>query len=415
MKNKLFLLIVLLLPFDHFIYAPGGYLKQLAIYPIIFYFFYFLQEMKIAKIQIVISILTLFNSFLFSLINNDFSQLTKVIFVVTVFNVILMLFEHVRKTINLEIFIKYIVWSSIIPIIFGLYQIQSKLNGFQFSMFDNFISFVSGNIVSNTGRLSYFHSEPAYAGIYLNIVLFLSVIKFPSSNRYLKLIYLSIILLMIIFTGSVFGYLIFCVGVVGYLSSQRKYVIKYVLFILTVFLFTGFSFFNQIIDGYALSRLSNISNIFLNYEFLDVVSLDQSIFIRIMQPLMGLEIALKSYLLPLGLENSYFFYPDLYLEYSAYLPKDTSQIEPIMNREIRTTPNNLFVKILIEFGIIGFVYFIFFWVKTLKKVFLKHSLIFPVICVLTAVILQIDSYIYFTSLLTFLFIINETKNPNYNN
>lgn len=415
MKNKLFLLIVLFLPFDHFIYAPGGYLKQLAIYPILFYFFYFLRELKIGKIQLFISILTLFNSFLFSIINNNFSQLTKVVFVVTVFNIILMIFEHVRKTIDLETFIKYIVWCSIIPIIFGLYQIQSKLNGFQFPMIDNFIGFVSGNIVNNTGRLSYFHSEPAYAGIYLNIVLFLSVINFPSSNRYLKLIYSLILLLMIIFTGSVFGYLIFFFGVAGYLFSQRKYVIKYVLFILTVFLLTGFSFFNQIIDGYALSRLSNISNIFLNYAFLDVVSLDQSIFIRIMQPLMGLEIALKSYFLPLGVENSYFFYPDLYLEYSAFLPKDTSQIEPIINREIRTTPNNLFIKILIEFGIIGCFCFCFFWLKTLKKVFLNYPLIFPVICVLTAVILQVDSYIYFTSLLTFLFIINETKNSNYNN
>lgn len=415
MKNKLFLVIVLFLPFDHFIYAPGGYLKQLAIYPIFFYFFYYFKEMKIGKAQIVISLLTLFNSFLFSLINNDFSQLTKVIFVVIVFNIILMLFKHIRKTINLEIFIKYIVLSSIVPIIFGLYQIQSKLNGIQFPMIDNFISFVSGNIVSNTGRLSYFHSEPAYAGIYLNIVLFLSFINFPSSNRYLKLIYSSIILFMIIFTGSVFSYFIFLFGVLGYLLCFRKHVIKYILLILIVSLFTGVSFFSQIIDGYALSRLSNVSNIFLNYDFLDIVSIDQSIFIRIMQPIMGLEIALKSYFLPLGVENSYFFYPDLYLEYSAYLPKSTTQIEPIINREIRTTPNNLFIKILIEFGIIGFVYFCFFWIKTLKKIFLNYSLIFPITCILTAVILQIDSYIYFTSLLTFLFIINETKNPNYNN
>lgn len=415
MKNKLFLLIVLFLPYDHFIYAPGGYLKQLAIYPILFYFFYFLREMKVGKTQIVISILTVLNSLLFSIINNDLSQLTKVIFVVVIFNIILMLFKHIRKTINLKTFIKYIIWSSFVPIVFGLYQIQSKLNGFQFSMIDNFIGFVSGNSVGNTGRLSYFHSEPAYAGIYLNIVLFLSIINFPSSNRYLKSIYSSILLLMIIFTGSVFGYLIFCFGVVGYLLCQRKHVIKYVLFILIVFLFTGVSFLNQIIDGYALSRLSNMSNIFVNYDFFDIVSIDQSIFIRIMQPLMGLEIALKSYFLPLGVENSYFFYPDLYLEYSAYLPKSTSQIDPIINREIRTTPNNLFIKILIEFGVIGFVYFTIFWIKTSKKIFLNYPAAFPVICVLTSVILQIDSYIYFTSLLTFLFIINETKNPNYNN
>lgn len=415
MKNKLFLLIVLFLPFDHFIYAPGGYLRQLAIYPILFYFFYFLREMKIGKTQIVISMLTLFNSLLFSIINNDFSQLTKVIFVVIVFNIILVIFNHIKKTINLETFIKYIVWSSIVPIIFGLYQIQSKLNGFQFPIIDNFIGFISGNIVSNTGRLSYFHSEPAYAGIYLNIVLFLSFIKFPSSNRYLKLIYSLIILFMIIFTGSVFGYFIFLFGFLGYLLCFTKHVIKYVLLFFIPFLFIGFSFLSQIIDGYALSRLSNVSNIFLNFDFFDFVSLDQSIFIRIMQPIMGFEIALKSYFFPLGLENSYFFYPDLYLEYSAYLPKSTTQIEPIINREIRTTPNNLFIKILIEFGIIGFVFFSVFWIKTLKKIFLNYSFIFPVICVLTAVILQIDSYIYFTSLLTFLFIMNETKNLNYNN
>lgn len=415
MKNKLFLVIVLFLPFDHFIYAPGGYIKQLAIYPIFFYFFYFFREMKIGKAQIVLSLLTSFNSFLFSLINNDFSQLTKVIFVVIVFNIILMLFKHIRKTVNLEIFIKYIVLSSIVPVIFGLYQIQSKLNGFQFTMIDNFIGFVSGNIVGNTGRLSYFHSEPAYAGIYLNIVLFLSFINFPSSSRYLKLIYSSIIITMIIFTGSVFSYFVFLFGVLGYLICFRKHVIKYVLLIIIISLFTGFSFFSQIIDGYTLSRLSNVSNIFLNYDFLHIVSIDQSIFIRIMQPIMGLEIALKSYFLPLGVENSYFFYPDLYLEYSAYLPKSTTQIEPIINREIRTTPNNLFIKILIEFGIIGFVCFSVFWIKTLKNIFLNYSLIFPITCILTAVILQIDSYIYFTSLLTFLFIINETKNPNYNN
>jgi len=415
MKNKIFVLIILLLPFDHFIYAPGGYLKQLSIYPIFFYFFYYLREMKIGKAQIVISLLTLFNSILFCLIKNDFSQIAKVIFVVIVFNIVLMLFNHVKKTINLELFIKYIVWSSFVPIIFGLYQIQAKFNGFQFPIIDNFISFVSGNVISNTGRLSYFHSEPAYAGTYLNIVLFLSFINFPSSNRYFKLIYLSIIFFMIIFTGSVFSYFIFLFGFLGYLLCFTKHVFKYVLLFFIAFLFTGFNFLSQIIDGYALSRLSNVSNIFLNFDFFDIVSLDQSIFIRIMQPIMGFEIALKSFFLPLGLENSFFFYPDLYLEYSAYLPKSTTQIEPIINREVRTTPNNLFIKILIEFGIIGFVYFSFFWIKTLKKIFLNYPLIFPVICVLTAVILQIDSYIYFTSLLTFLFIINETKNPNYNN
>ena len=371
--------------------------------------------MKIGKAQIVISILTLFNSILFSLIKNDFSQLTKIIFVVIVFNIIFMLFNHAKKTINLDTFIKYIVWSSIIPIIFGLYQIQSRFTGFQLSIINDFIGFISGNILNNTARLSYFQSEPAYAGIYLNIVLFLSFINFPSPNRYLKLIYSSIILLMIIFTGSVFSYFIFLFGVLGYLLCYRKHVIKYILIIFAIFLFTGVSFFNQIIDGYALSRLNSLSSIFLDYEFLDIVSLDQSIFIRIMQPIMGLEIALNSYFLPLGIENSYFFYPDLYLEYSAYLPKSTTQIEPIINREIRTTPNNLFVKILIEFGIIGFVYFSIFWIKMFKKIFLTYSLIFPVFCILTAVILQIDSYIYFTSLLTFLFIINETKNPNYNN
>jgi hypothetical protein len=415
MKNKLFLIIVLLLPFDHFIYAPGGYLKQLAIYPIFFYFFYYLREMKIGKAQIVILLLTLFNSILFSLIKNDFSQSTKIIFVVVVFNIIFMLFNHAKKTINLDTFIKYIVWSSIIPIIFGLYQIQSIFTGFQLSFINDFIGFISGNISNNIGRLSYFQSEPAYAGIYLNIVLFLSFINFPSPNRYLKLIYSSIILLMIIFTGSVFSYFIFLFGVLGYLLCYRKHVLKYILIIFTVFLFTGVSFFNQIIDGYAMSKLNSLSSIFSDNEFLDIVSLDQSIFIRIMQPIMGLEIALNSYFLPLGIENSYFFYPDLYLEYSAYLPNSTTQIEPIINREIRTSPNNLFVKILIEFGIIGFVYFIVFWIKMMKKTFSTYSLIFPMFCVLTAVILQIDSYIYFTSLLTFLFIINETKNPNYNN
>ena len=414
MKSKLFLLIVLLLPFDHFIYAPGGYIKQVAFYPVFLYFLMYIRDMKMGKAQIFISLFTLINAFVFSLIKSDFSQFSKIIFVVTVFNVVVAIFNDIKKTINFNTFIKYIVWSSIIPIIFGLYQIQYRYAGFQLSIIDNLISFISGNVLTNTGRLSYFQSEPAYAGVYLNIVLFLSFINSPFSSRFFKYIYSSIILLMIFFTGSIFSFFIFFLGSIGYLFCHVKVSIKYILFICLIFLFTGVSFFNQIIDGYTISRLSSLSSIFTYNDFLDIVSIDQSLFIRLMQPLMGLEIALNSWFLPLGIENSYFFYPDLYIDYSAYLPSSTSQIEPIINREIRTTPNNLFVKILIEFGIIGFVCFCVFWVKMLKKIFFSHSVLFPIFCALTAIILQIDSYIYFTSLFTLLFIIHETKNVNYN-
>ena len=163
---------------------------------------------------------------------------------VTVFNVVVAIFNDIKKTINFNTFIKYIVWSSIIPIIFGLYQIQYRYAGFQLSIIDNLISFISGNVLTNTGRLSYFQSEPAYAGVYLNIVLFLSFINSPFSSRFFKYIYSSIILLMIFFLPDLFlVFLFFFLGSIGYLFCHVKVSIKYILFICLIFLFTGVSFF----------------------------------------------------------------------------------------------------------------------------------------------------------------------------
>lgn len=402
----------MLLPFDAFPLVPGGFLKQASIIPLMIYFFVYIRDIKFLRNQLYLSIIILFYTLVFFLVTSDFSQVLKVLYVLFLFNLTLAVFLDLKNSFNIRLFFKTLFKSSILYILIALYLIQVKYVGLSLSGLNKVLAFISdSNIDQSMGdRFYYINLEPAYAAAYLNVLYFSSFVNIDVNKKIIYL-YRFVVIVLLFFTSSSYGYIIFIIVSLYQLFSKIniKTILLWLILGAAIYLIAINEFYLSV-DNYTYSRVLKILEIFQNWEdFLIITSTDQSLFLRLVNPIIGLDIARGDFFMPLGLETSYYHYPKQMLNYSQYLPNDVSQIQPIIDKSINTTPNNLFVKVLIEFGIVGLIIVLNYWRRMFMVFFNNNKKLLPIFMCLTLITFQIDSYVYLAVLIPFLYLFYFSK------
>jgi hypothetical protein len=415
LRERLWFFFIVTIPFDSFPLAPGGVIKPLCIYPALIYLLIFFRPpIKIKRSSfkgLLFLCLLIIHSFLVSaIVIGDLQgslKFTYNVFMIICFVFIVNDYYHSLNITDKETFwkrfAKYIIISSYFPIFLGFIQLVFPRIGLS-GLADNFsLIFVS----KMTDRIQLSSSEPAFASIYIITVLLIGY--FFSEGKYRKIYKLILPLLVVLFfaTGSTYGiFILLMIPVLYVLVFRRKSIIKAMFLLLMVF-FTLYLTYNYLPD-YTKSRLIYISIVLSDFSlFSKLIQYDDSIFLRVVNPYLGLLSAKDSYFLGWGGENSYYKFPELIkLHYPEVI--DNPQIAPIVEGKVLTSPKNLYTKILSEFGLIWGVFIFFYPIKFIKNMPSVFGLQI-LICMILSAYLQLDSYSFplFVTLITLIYSTSE--------
>ncbi|MCH7409689.1 hypothetical protein MM239_09810 [Belliella sp. DSM 111904] len=411
MRERIWFSFILCLPFDSFPFAPGGVIKPLCIYPALLYFFFFFKPKFILKINtfqtlIFVLLLILQSFFVSAFIIEDligswkflYNLLLIFLFVFFVTDYYNSLDEKNRSEIWKK-FSNYFLISSYIPILLGLIQLFFPFVGLGSVSKSISLLFVS----KITQRIQLTSSEPAYASVYLLSVIIIGY--YFSTGKY-RVIYkrlLPFLILLFLAVGSTFGLLTVVIIPVLFVFLFRKRAIVKMMLLIGIVLVIFYSLFG-LMPEYTQNRLLAIISILKDSSiFIKLIAIDDSIFLRIINPYIGYLIFKESYFLGVGGENSYYLFP-YFIQNDYPQVVNNVQIHPIVIGEIRTSPKNLYTKILAEFGLFFGTYILYFGVKLSKS--LKGNVGLQIVfCMFLAFSLQLDSYSFplFLTILVLLF------------
>ena len=286
-----------------------------------------------------------------------------------------------------------------IILIIGLLQILNLIH----IVPDVFVQAI-GKVISGSvrnDRVKLVSSEPSWASIQLLYILpILLYLKSRHKNKYYKIaFYFSIVLF--IGTFSILGFIAISLAYIIYLvvNSKNKFLLIFKI-VFALILVICFLKIMTIIGNtvWKNSYFTNHFNIFNNLDswnkFYDFLLTDDSAYVRIIMPLVGVIMFLRNPFIGIGGGNYRFEFNNIML---SYFPDGLAKGE-IYSNDINLTsnPRNLYIKFLCELGIIGSVILtVFIWnilnhIKFIINPEIKKYIIFWIICVL-CMFLQFDS------------------------
>lgn len=376
-KSSITILILIGVFFDDVPWIPGGVLKQLSL---LFIFIDVLLNQKILLHK---------NFFVFLICTSivtvlmNFTSLTwKSGYTLVCVSVLLMWYTSngnmtkamARSAINRALNFSYIF---LIPLLL-----------FYIFDYDTYKFLVKPNMVlvsKATARFAAFNSEPAFLA-QASLMFFALVLRFELPRRHL-----FVLSALILFSGSFTGMFFLVVLCALSMGFTR------VLFIIPIAL-SGI-FISGIIDPYALKKLSYA---FSGLDLKQIALSDDSVLLRVYNPIFALSAVLRALGMPMGIEMSWIIYPDSYLAFSKSL-MNSQEIGPIIQGHVKTSPKNLMVKLLLESGFL--LVLLRSDIARILGEFLKGNILVIVFFLLSLVM---DSYYYVPFwLLIFLFNIEK--------
>jgi len=416
-RHILWVLIILLLPFDSSPLAPGGVIRPLSIYPTVLYFLiYFKISLKVSKeffrnslFIVVLLVFTLFvNIISYSSVLGFAKFLYNVFFTGVYIYVILDYIEYYKCFHQgkqfMESFSKLWLKASIFPCVLGVLQFIF-INFLDRGIIDEITSFF---VYKTTGRIQLTFGEQTFSVIYL-ILSYILILKFHPKCIIRKVLMFIYVLLFFV-SASTYGFLAIIFSVFVYIVLYR---VGAVFRIALYMVFAGIIFYILFpyLPEYTQVRIITIGNILRDFDiFLEVASKDDSIFLRIVNPYIALISLEYSHFIGAGGDSFGYLYPKILLEQFPYVANNP-QIAPIVDGEIIITPKNMYLKILSEFGVL-FGGIILLYIYNLVRKIDSSSPFALFSVVILALWLQFDAYFYPNFIVFIVLIYYSIKNSD---
>jgi hypothetical protein len=412
---------IIFLPFDSFpipflntVYRPLSILSVLSIF--LLHLKYFIPSRKINiflfTVLFFIFFISIFNSFYLNIYDGLFKFLFELFILYITYKSLIICYFNIKRD-DFNLIIKQSIDIVIkLFLIIGILQLLSRF----FSTFNYITSLINSFILyrSDISRIQFYSGEPAMG--FRMVILFLSLNIFINKGLSISKINILLISLLLLLSGSTFGifYLflyffsilfIYCI----YNKIKIYYFFKYflILFLSTV-LFYIFLF--DLLPYYTQNKINISLNIIKSLSFdklLFYSQRDGSLFLRIFNPIIGYKMFLDNWVFGIGGENYQYYYLNYIIKYYNYALSYNSVIDVFITKN-SITPKSLIIKLLCEFGLIGF-FICFYLFRNVVFIAKKSYFIYPLASYFIVTTINYDSYIYMPLIFTF-FILNYHKN-----
>lgn len=333
MKTKLLYASIILLPFEASIIGIGGVFRPLLFYPalILFLIDLVLRRINIAKDFVWIASLYALCSFYGFLIALDFSILYKNLYVLVTLIVYLYLWQELLKKVNLDLLADLVLISSFIPVIIGFSQFF-----LDYTPFKNFI------LYKHTDRIQLTFAEQNFSVVYL--IFSYHIAKYSTfSNTIIHLVRFAYIALLIVSFSSL-GYFLMLFYFLWNLKPKIRHII-YLLFIVLVMSYIGAE------NPYVSGRMRRLYSLVYSDSLVSILLLDDSIFLRIGNPIIALDLFGNNWLYGVGVNNFHLYFYDYIME---NIPKamNLGQVKFIIENRVGITPKSFIPNILVSGGLL---------------------------------------------------------------
>lgn len=302
-----------------------------------------------------------------------------------------------------------LLYGCILHLIVGYLQILGMLSILPLSLTQRITMLFSYRGIAI--RLQGISGEPAQGGRYLAVAFFMIRHfrdRFPRSG-----IWQVLIAVAMIFSGSALVYLSVLLILVGrpfvsFLSLRRNQLRRntgnrfIVIVPVIIIIAVGAS---QFLPAYTIDRLESLGRIFTSFpgSFGAIIRADGSLFLRIINPWIGLTMPFRGYPMGTGFETYHLAYRHIIPESFSYAMNYYSVAKTLEGASI-ITPKSMYAKYAAEMGIIGYIavlWYLFTGYVTVRYSTNENTRKLNVLLfVMSAVIiLNRDSYFYFNFVL----------------
>lgn len=428
-KEKLISLAIFFIAFDSFpIFIGGAVYRPFSFFPLLMYFIILIYEIffekKISKnilsvfiLYIITSAFSFISSFRYGDKNGFYSFSSTAFFGVIVYSSFSDYFTNLgKKMTKKEIFHhisqKYIK-AMYLPLLFGLLQVSQILIHQDFNKFGFLYKIVTKRFQS--GRLFLVCGEPSWAAVYLIILFYF--LYWEKEKKYRRFL-LFVTALEILFTLSTFGYLAIIIMFLMFyflylLKNPEKLKYFFIVLLSIVIFYILLTFYMNHInqDTYTIIRIKQLLNLFhvlLNIQSLSkiVEFMDGSIFIRFINPLIGIMMACKNPLFGVGGGYYYLFYKN-YIE--RYFPFAVAfdEVKAGVDGFIQISSRNLICRFFSEFGMGITIYILIIILSNIRLISRKDNKMLMLFSLVFMTILNFDSLFYVPFIFLLLFFIQQ--------
>lgn len=426
MKDFLAKLAIFIIAFDSFpIFIGGSIYRPVSVFPLLFYFILLFQEdlvngsFKKRYFYLLLEfVFLLVISFIKSALYEDNEGVIDFFLTGTLGYVAFVSFDdyfkRVRaKCISQDQFFneigKIYMQAMIIPSIYGIIEIPVVMLHIRSSFFSTLFSLVTYRF--SFERIFLVCGEPSWAVLYLIVffyfIIFCSEVKYKKTQAF-------ICCGLILFTFSMLGYMsiaiAFAIYYVFYLIKNPNKLPVFII-IIGVIILVVLGVDKIMTKGTPIAYLNNrygqIKELFtyvlqpeMLYKYIQIS--DSSLFLRFVNPIIGLMICCQHPLFGIGGGYFYIDYPKIIFNYFP-LAVDLEEVRGAAYNEYHTTSKNIFTRCYAEFGIIiGSIVFLKFILK-LTKIPKKDKRGLFLLTLIFTVVFNFDSlcYILFLFLLAF--------------
>lgn len=401
---------ILLIPIDSFPYFPIATANRpIWILPFILLFFiHVLFKEKVPRHIViffvaVIAIVTK-SFFLYNLYNYpDYSGLVKGAFVLfaavlTIGGVsyFILYLRSVYGSNYLSKLAEMLLMSAVLPCFLGVLQLLNILGIQPFATLAKPVTLLFSVRFNSEARLQLTTGEPSWASAYL-IFLFIFVLLFY--NGRFKRIYLFVIFLFFLLTGSSLGfiYALACLFIYVFFFIKPKYLVRALLAciifaVLAVQLYAYLPVYTRGKIDLVLHLISTLSV----EQILLIASYDWSFLARFLNPVLGFKVGFSSFLFGIGIDAFQYHIIDELVQLNFLGSLTEGQINGLLNSG--GTPKFLFSKVFCELGFLWFCALVGYYVWLIARNSDKKRIVFLVISSVVLVF-NFDSYLYYVPIL----------------
>ncbi len=401
-----FLVAIFFIPFDSFpIFPVSSVYRPVSVLFLLVPFFLILYRGKLRSSDVMVlfvTLLVLIHSFYLSVVLfGVYEQLPKVMITALLSAIIIIVLAHqFEEAENKEKFLArisaVIFFSLFFVSMIGALQLLSKLGLAPKSLTRSITLLFS---YRTTDRIQMVSGEPSM--LVRNLMFCWPFIYFYYKGRYRKLA-LAIIVIFLLLSGSTYGYLILMFFVAAYMVLFR-FSLRNVLAIVVLGAFMGgflFYAYQNFLDNYTRQKLEKVVAVAQDPRALQVVvSVDGSIFQRVINPTIGFMSGDYNYFMGVGLDNYRHIYPEYIMEHFPYA-MSYETVKAAVDGVQYITPKSLYSKIYSELGILPFVVFlgylayVYYRIRKLNRETKLYKFLAFCFSLSVVFVLNMDSIIY---------------------
>ncbi len=410
-----FVLAIFFLPFDSFpIFPVSSTYRPISVLCLLVCFVIRVFDGKLRKADLIIAVLTLimgthavFGAYWYF---GEYSHLLKTFITLILFFVIIaslnnILLALIRKhgiDYTLNFITKIFIVSLSFLCIIGAIQFLASIGIIPNSV-SRSVTLLFTYRMSDSGRLQLVSGEPSM--LVRNLLTILPFLYFYYFGKFKRLFYVAIASFLIL-SGSTYGYLIIVFFAVFHLVFFHLTVknIRKVLLAGTFFILVLVGSYQNFLPDYTKKKLDRVVQFTSDPRNIEtIISVDGSIFQRVVNPYIGFVSGEYSSFLGIGLDNFRYVYPEYVLRLFPFAAR-YGAVKDVISGENYITPKSFYARVFSELGLIPFLMYMLFllylYIKIRQIKRDKSLYSFVSICFTLSVVIMIswDSLIYFNLL-----------------